>query len=44
MHRTILKNKFLQDPKIANDINYKRQRNYVVTMTRTENKGFFLIT
>ena len=40
MHRTKLKNKFLQDPTIVNETNYKRQRNYVVSMIRTE-KSFF---
>ena len=41
MHRTKLKNKFLQDPTIVNETNYKRQRNYVVSMIRTEKRFFF---
>ena len=35
MHRTELKSKFLKDTTISNETNYKRQRNYVVSMMST---------
>ena len=35
MHRTELKSKFLKDTTILNETNYKRQRNYVVSMMST---------
>ena len=41
MNRTRLKNKFLKNRSIENNINYKRQRNYCVSLIRKEKKRFY---
>ena len=41
MHRTKLKNKFIKLPSDINKQNYKRQRNYVVSLVRNAKKQFF---
>ena len=41
MNRTRLKNKFLKIPSIENELKYKKQRNYCVTLLRKEKKKYF---
>ena len=41
MNRTRLKNKFLKNRSVENNINYKRQRDYCVSLIRKEKKRFY---
>ena len=41
MNRTRLRNKFLKTPNRENEINYKRQRNYCVNLSKKEKKTYY---
>ena len=41
MTRSRLRNKFLKNPNKANEINYKRQRNYCVNLSKREKKRYY---